>query len=146
MPWREARRGHALGAGQDAAWRASLRVARLKRRKLSHNHPVDRDPSATVGTNEGEEMQRGALLLAAGGALSPSFAPVSLSVTCLCEPAANNTPPAKRPVSSDITADRSKVLPRGSIARCCLPRKICLPPVDLARCSNLACKLPLRRW
>jgi hypothetical protein len=99
-----------LGAGQDAAWRASLRLARLKRRKLSHNDPVDRDPSATVSTNVGEEMQRGALLLAAGGALSPSFAPVTLSVTCLCEPAANNAPPAKRPVPSYITADRSQVV------------------------------------
>jgi len=43
-----------------------LRLARLKRRKLSHNDPVDRDLSATVSTNVGEEMQRGALLLAAG--------------------------------------------------------------------------------
>ena len=99
-----------MGAGQDAAWRASLRLARLKRRKLSHNDPVDRDPSATVSTNVGEEMQRGALLLAAGGALSPLLAPVTLSVTCLCEPAANNTPPTKRPVPSYITVDRSQVV------------------------------------
>src|SRR5262249_19368374 len=144
-PWREARRGHALGAGQDAAWRASLRVARLKRRKLSHDDPVDRDPSATVSTNVGEQMQRGALLLAAGGALSPSFAPVTLSVTCPCEPAANNTPPAK--VGAELHHGRPLAgRPRGGIARCSLRRKICPPPVNLTRCSNLACKLLLRRW
>jgi len=36
--------------------------------------------------------------------------------------------------------------PCGGLARCSVRRKICLPPVNLTRCSNLACKLPLRRW
>src|SRR5262249_34158066 len=72
-------------------------------------------------------MQRGALLLAAGGALSPSFAPVTLSVTCPCEPAANNTPPAK--AGAELHHGRPLAgRPRGGIARCSLRRKICLPP------------------
>jgi hypothetical protein len=54
-------------------------------------------------------MQRGALLLAAGGALSPLLAPVTLSVTCPragCEQHA----PCEAAGPSYITADRSQVV------------------------------------
>src|SRR5262249_42037193 len=110
-------RGHALGAGQDAAWRASLRLGRLKRRKLSHNHPVDRDPSATVSTNVGEKMQRGALLLTAGGALSPSFAPVTLSAPVY----ASRLRATRLSEEADAELHHGRPLagrPRGSLARC----------------------------
>ena len=85
--------------------------------KLSHNDPVDRDPSATVSTNVGEEMQRGALLPAAGGALSPSFAPVILSVTCPragCEQHAPSEAAGAELHHGRLLAGR----PRGGIARC----------------------------
>jgi hypothetical protein len=54
-------------------------------------------------------MQRGALLLAAGGALSPSFAPVTLLVTCPragCEQHA----PSEAAGPSYITAARSQLV------------------------------------
>src|SRR6516165_3357695 len=111
-------------------------------RKLSHNDPMDRDPSATVSTNVGEEMQRGALLLAAGGALSPSFAPVTFCPRAGCEQHA----PSEAAGPSYITADCSQVLLAVVLLDALLRRKICLPPADFTRCSNLACKLPLRRW
>src|SRR5262249_35649386 len=93
----------------------------------SHNHPLDRDPSATVSTNVGEEMQRGALLLAADGALSPSFAPVTLSATRLCEPAAHNTPQrtCRCRATSRPTARRRSL--RGSCSMPCTGKNLSAP-------------------